>query len=133
MDGVSRLFQATGSFFSFFFFFLIPKMRFSNLSLAFCFMIQDGEKRLLAFTKRGTAIHSVSCQLSFFYFSLYLYVFVMCIVSLHYSKIYLWCESLNTSVRVPKWHVDFLIETWLELWTTFMGWSLVHWHWGYGS
>ncbi|KAL0006764.1 hypothetical protein SO802_008266 [Lithocarpus litseifolius] len=41
-----------------FFFFLIPKMRFSNLSLAFCFMIQDGEKRLLAFTKRGTAIHS---------------------------------------------------------------------------
>lgn len=49
----------------------IPKMNFRDLCLAFtltppvfCPLTQDGEKRLLAFTKRGTAIHSVSCPIS---------------------------------------------------------------------
>jgi hypothetical protein len=64
-------------------FLLVPKTDFRDRSLAFsltpsvfCPLIQDGEKRLLAFTKRGTAIHSVSCPILPLSSLLYIYVYL---------------------------------------------------------
>lgn len=74
-------------------------------SVSFCSSMQEGEKRLLAFTKRGTATHSVSSL--FFNFCLLFNIYSwFAVVSINIAKE----MTIWTAVWLPKGKLDFNSE-----------------------